>query len=109
MIALVGMDCRFPGGSSSPEAYWDFLCSGADGVVPVPYDRWDSDVYYDPDVDQPHKTYAYEAGFISGVEYFDNAFFGISESEAGQMDPQQRVMLAQPCIVGPQHATDLQT
>lgn len=24
-IAIIGMSCRFPGGSNNPEAYWQFL------------------------------------------------------------------------------------
>ena len=32
-IAIIGMSCRFPGGANDPEAFWEFLQRGGDGVV----------------------------------------------------------------------------
>ncbi|CAM9878889.1 unnamed protein product, partial [Chrysoparadoxa australica] len=92
-IAIVGMACRFPGRSSSPEAFWGMLASGTDGITEIPHSRWDVDAFYDPDPDVPQKGYARHGGFIEGAEMFDNTFFGISAAEAKSMDPQQRLML----------------
>ena len=39
-IAIVGIGCTLPGGVDGPESYWNLLCSGASGIVPVPEDRW---------------------------------------------------------------------
>ena len=41
-IAIVGMACRFPGGASTPEAYWALLRDGIDAVAEVPETRWDA-------------------------------------------------------------------
>src|SRR5689334_13693480 len=38
-IAIVGMSCRAPGGSTNPESYWSLLESGGDGVGALP-GRW---------------------------------------------------------------------
>ncbi|MDP7340221.1 MAG: beta-ketoacyl synthase N-terminal-like domain-containing protein, partial [Vicinamibacterales bacterium] len=38
-IAVVGMGCRFPGGATSPDRFWELLRDGRDGVGDVPRDR----------------------------------------------------------------------
>jgi len=55
-IAIIGIGCRFPGGASSPKAFWRLLCQGKDAIVDVPPDRWDIRRFYDPDPvpRQPH-------------------------------------------------------
>ena len=61
-IAVIGMGCRFPGGASSPEKYWDLLQNGRDAIVDVPEDRWDVKKYYDPE--KPGKAYVMRGGFL---------------------------------------------
>lgn len=92
-IAIIGMGCRFPGGANSPEALWELLVDGVDTIGPVPKDRWDHDAYYDPDPDQPGKSYVREAAFLTDVDKFDARYFGLSRREAEAMDPQQRLLL----------------
>ena len=92
-IAIVGMGCRFPGGANTPEAFWELLCQGKDGITPVPPQRWDLDAYYDENPDVPNKMYARYGGFIDNVDRFEPEFFGITPREAIAMDPQQRLLL----------------
>ncbi|MGB3476654.1 MAG: acyltransferase domain-containing protein, partial [Mycobacterium sp.] len=92
-IAVVGIGCRFPGGASGPDAYWELLETGRDAITEIPSDRWDADEYYDPDPLAPGRMSSKWGGFISDVAGFDADFFGISPREAEAMDPQQRLML----------------
>ncbi|MBT7303909.1 MAG: polyketide synthase, partial [Victivallales bacterium] len=92
-IAIVGMACRFPGGADDPDSYWRLLCDGVDAIREIPPERWDADSYYDPDSRAPGKMNTRWGGFLDGVADFDNHFFGISEREATQMDPQHRLVL----------------
>lgn len=92
-IAIVGMGCRFPGGANSPESYWELLKQGVDCITEIPRDRWDIDSLYDPDPDAPGKMSTRWGGFISEIDKFDAAFFGITPPEARKMDPQQRLLL----------------
>jgi polyketide synthase PksN len=93
-IAIIGMSCRFPAGANDPNAYWELLNRGGDGIIEVPENRWDADSYYSPDPDAPGKMITKLGGFLNvDVRLFDNEFFGISPKEAEYMDPQQRLLL----------------
>jgi polyketide synthase 12/epothilone polyketide synthase D len=92
-IAIVGLGCRFPGGASSPDAFWERLARGFDATAEIPGDRWNIDAYYDPDPDAPGKMYTRRGAFLDRVDLFDPQFFGISPREAVSLDPQQRLLL----------------
>ncbi|MEU6963704.1 type I polyketide synthase, partial [Streptomyces chrestomyceticus] len=93
-LAIVGMACRFPGGASTPEGFWELLASGSDAVGGFPTDRgWDLEGIYDPDGERENTSYVAQGAFLRGAAEFDAGFFGISPREALAMDPQQRLML----------------
>ncbi|WP_342778246.1 type I polyketide synthase [Streptomyces botrytidirepellens] len=87
-IAIVGIGCRFPGGVTSPEDFWQLLSEGRDAISPFPTDR-----HWDLDALAAGSSITREGGFLSGVAEFDAGFFGISPREALAMDPQQRLLL----------------
>lgn len=93
-IAIIGMGCRFPGGGNSPDEFWHILEGGIDGTREIPKERFDVDVYYDPNFDVTGKMYIRKGGFLNiPIDLFDANFFGISPKEAQDMDPQQRLLL----------------
>jgi acyl transferase domain-containing protein/thioesterase domain-containing protein len=92
-IAIIGMDCRFPGRANSPETYWRLLHDGVDAIAEIPAHRWDVESYYDSNPDLPGKMYTNKGGFLDEVDKFDPLFFSISPLEAANMDPQQRLLL----------------
>lgn len=93
-IAVIGMACRFPGGCSTPEKFWEFLQNKGDGVRDIPAERWDVEEFYDPNPGVPGKMYLRQANFLQeDVSQFDARFFRISPLEAAEMDPQQRILL----------------
>jgi len=90
-IAIIGIGCRFPGGSNNPAAFWDLLINAKDAIVDVPKDRWDIRRFYDPD--KPGKMYVRSGGFLQErIDQFDALFFGISPREAACLDPQQPIL-----------------
>lgn len=92
-IAIIGLSCRFPGGSNSKDEYWQMLLNGQDAVTEMTTERWSMRDYFDPDPSVPGKMYSKWAGLIDSVKSFDAEFFGISRDEAKVMDPQQRLLL----------------
>ncbi|MGC3025729.1 amino acid adenylation domain-containing protein [Burkholderia sp. DN3021] len=92
-IAVIGMACRFPGRSDTPDAFWQLLDDARDAVTEVPGERWDIDRYYDPDPSTPGKMATRHGAFLERVDQFDAAFFGIAPREATYLDPQQRLLL----------------
>ncbi|MFE9446524.1 type I polyketide synthase [Streptomyces sp. NPDC006602] len=100
-IAVVGLDCRFPGARDAQE-YWSLLMDGRDGTDRVPEQRWDADRYHATSPATPHSAHdarppgrsnTLRGGFIADPDAFDPGFFGIAPREAAAMDPQQRLLL----------------
>ncbi len=93
-VAIIGMACRFPGGSNSPEKYWELLKNGKEGLCDVPSSRWNSEEYFDEEPGKPFKIYTNKLNFLAeDVSLFDPRLFMISPREAEEMDPQQRLLL----------------
>lgn len=93
-VAVIGMSCRLPGGSDTPDRFWSMLREGRDATRPVPEERWDVERFHDPDPEAPGRIYFDRGGFLDEpVDRFDAAFFGISPREASSMDPVQRLLL----------------
>ena len=91
-VAIIGMAGRFPG-ADNVELYWENLRNGVDSITEIPSNRWDINLYYDPEPSVPGKTYSKWGGFLRDIDKFDPLFFHLSPEEADWMDPQQRLFL----------------
>ncbi|XP_062377859.1 uncharacterized protein LOC134066515 [Sardina pilchardus] len=91
-IAVVGIGCNFPGGEGL-DNFWKVLVEGKNCAVEIPDERFDCSQWYDPDDNKPGKIRTKRAALINGFNEFDNKFFGITDAEADQMDPQHKMLL----------------
>lgn len=92
-IAIVGIGCRYPGGVTDTDSYWELLRRGRDAIVDIPAQRWSASKFYDPDLGPGHSRVT-RGGFLEqDVSLWDAQFFGISPREADFIDPQHRVLM----------------
>lgn len=92
-VAVIGVGCRFAGGADSPEAFWELLVTGRDGIGEAPVERWEAYKSLGPDYASAVRRAEVPGGFLPDIEGFDSGFFGLTPREAELMDPQQRLLL----------------
>ncbi|WP_342374836.1 amino acid adenylation domain-containing protein [Myxococcus stipitatus] len=91
-IAIIGVSGRYPQ-AATLEDFWENLRTGRDSIVPVPSERWDVNRFFNPDRTRLGSTYTRWGGFLDDADKFDPLFFNIPPSDAGLIDPQERLFL----------------
>ncbi|WP_327358931.1 type I polyketide synthase [Streptomyces sp. NBC_01304] len=93
-VAIIGVGLRLPGGITTLAGLWRSLLAGEDLVTAVTGDRFDVDDFVvERGGVRSGKSYSSATGIFGNVWAFDASYFGISPKEAGQIDPQQRMLL----------------
>jgi acyl transferase domain-containing protein/NAD(P)H-dependent flavin oxidoreductase YrpB (nitropropane dioxygenase family)/NAD(P)-dependent dehydrogenase (short-subunit alcohol dehydrogenase family) len=90
-IAIVGMECIFPGAKNKNE-YWKNLLTGKDTITEVPDTRWNKDVFYKPDIRDTDYSASKWGGFIPVID-FDPLEFGITPQSLSSIEPVQLLSL----------------
>ncbi|MER5705087.1 SDR family NAD(P)-dependent oxidoreductase [Micromonospora sp. NPDC002296] len=94
-IAIIGLSVRFPG-APDERRYWDLIVSNRSAIGEIPARRWDWREHYVPEptgrevITRSHSRWG---GFLEGFDQFDAEFFGMTEQEVRNTDPQQRIFL----------------
>ncbi|MBI2302160.1 MAG: acyltransferase domain-containing protein [Armatimonadetes bacterium] len=73
-------------GATDVEQYWENILNRVDSVTEVPHDRWDPDIYFDPETRGGDHTYSKWGGFLSDVP-FDPLEFGIPPRSLYTIEP----------------------
>ena len=90
-IAIIGMACIYPGAKNA-DTYWQHILSGRDGITEVPSERWNKDLYYDPQSLNGEKSPSKWGGFIPRID-FDPVSFGIPPQSLAAIEPSQLLSL----------------
>ncbi|MER5776344.1 SDR family NAD(P)-dependent oxidoreductase [Streptomyces sp. NPDC002039] len=91
-VAIVGMACAYPG-APGLDTYWSQILAGRDAVTEVPVERWDPELYYDPDPARAgERTPSRWGGFLAPVP-FDALAHGIPPTSLAGIEPVQLLAL----------------
>ena len=93
-VAVIGLAAIFPGAPDT-DAFWSNLVAGKNAIREVPRDRWDADIYYDPNATGEgagKKTPCKWGGFLDEVA-FDPLGFGIPPKSLSAIEPVQLLSL----------------
>lgn len=63
-IAIVGIACRFPGGATSPDAFWEIISGGRSTHTEIPRSRLNVDGFYHPDPRRPDSVWSSRQHFF---------------------------------------------
>ena len=91
-VAIVGLAGKYPKAENIDEL-WENLLAKRDCIDEIPKERFDIDLYYNPDKNAKKSVYSRYGGFIDGIDEFDPMFFHIAPKEAKNIDPQERLFL----------------
>lgn len=90
-IAVIAASCRMPG-APEPEAFWQRIVEGQDCIRPfTPEELAEAGI---DSATSGRPDYVGAAAVLDEAFDFDSAFFGYSEQEALEIDPQHRLFLA---------------
>ncbi|WP_156685536.1 type I polyketide synthase [Mycobacterium sp. Marseille-P9652] len=93
-IAVVGVSAIMPD-APDVETFWGNIKSGRYSISDVPPERWDPELYYDPDPHAPDKTYSRIGGWVRDFAWEPLAWkLPIPPAVSAQMDGGQQWAVA---------------
>ncbi|MEN9919507.1 MAG: hypothetical protein RL662_1943 [Bacteroidota bacterium] len=99
-VAIVGISCIFPD-AKNIEEYWRNIVLGRNSITEVPDDRWNKDLYYNPNTRDTDYVSSKWGGFIPSID-FDPLEFGMTPQSLASIEPTQLLSL----LVSKQALTD---
>src|SRR6202007_3117892 len=91
-IAIVGLSTRFPGDMNTPDETWQALLEGRDAITDLPEGRW-SEFLAEPRLAERVANGRTRGGYLKDIKGFDSEFFAVAQTEADNIDPQQRMAM----------------
>ncbi len=90
-VAIVGMGCLLPK-ALNVRAFWANILNKVDAIGDIPKERFNVDLYYDPDRKAKDKIHSRWGGFLDPVP-FDPMRYGIPPAALPSIDPLQLLAL----------------
>jgi len=90
-VAIIGLGCLLPKAPDVP-TFWANVLNKVDAITEVPKERFDIDLYFDPDRKARDKVYSRWGGFLDDVP-FDPMRYGIPPAALPSIDSLQLLSL----------------
>lgn len=90
-VAIIGMEAIYPG-AHNIEEYWKNIFLSKDCVTEVPDDRWNKELFFNPDTRDTDYICSKWGGFIPDMD-FDPTEFGITPQSVASIEPVQLLSL----------------
>ena len=93
-IAIVGVGAVLPDAPDAP-TFWENIKQGRYSISEVPRERWDPDLFWDPDPKAPDKTYSKIGGWVRDYDWDPMKWRMPIPPKVGElMDPAQKWAVA---------------
>ena len=77
---VLGTSSNYPGNGTGVSGFWTSLISEEDLPRMVPFERWDLERYYVPEMRGDLSMYVRMASFVDELEHFDTNLFRLDAS-----------------------------
>jgi acyl transferase domain-containing protein/phosphopantetheinyl transferase len=91
-VAIIGMACVLP---SAPDldTFWHNIVNKVDAITDVPPDRWDPEIFFDPNSDANDRVYSKRGGYIRYPIRFSPSEYGVIPITVLHGEPEQFLAL----------------
>ncbi len=90
-IAIIGMANLFPK-ALDLHTYWENIVNKVYAIIEVPKERWNWELYYDPDPKTRDKAYSRWGAFLNDI-VFDPTKYGMPPNSLASIEPMQLLAL----------------
>ena len=95
-IAIIGVACTYPG-ARNPADFWRNILGKVDATADVSPERWDPEVFYDPDPAREDHIYCKRGGWLPSSFAFNPMKHGIMPTAVTGAEPDQFLVLRTVC------------
>ncbi|HYY15527.1 MAG TPA: polyketide synthase, partial [Gammaproteobacteria bacterium] len=91
-VAIIGMACVLPG-APDLDTFWHNIVNKVDAITDVPPDRWDPEIFFDPNSDANDRVYSKRGGYIRYPIRFSPSEYGVIPITVLHGEPEQFLAL----------------
>ena len=91
-VAIIGMACTYPGARNLGE-FWRNITGGVNSIIDVPPERWNPDVFHDPQGSFEDRVYTRKGGFLGTSFAFNPLKYGTMPRAVEGAEPDQFLVL----------------